>query len=96
MEITPNATDFRLLSRRAIDALNQFDERNRYLRGFAHWIGFKRCPVVYDRLPRTGRKVQGAVVLSGQPRRQRHHLLLDQAAATLLARPALSLSPASF
>ena len=40
VEITPNATDFRLLSRRAIDALNLFDERNRYLRGFAHWIGF--------------------------------------------------------
>jgi glycosyltransferase involved in cell wall biosynthesis len=56
VEITPNATDFRLLSRRAIDALNQFDERNRYLRGFAHWIGFKRCAVVYDRLPRTAGK----------------------------------------
>jgi polyisoprenyl-phosphate glycosyltransferase len=56
VEITPNATDFRLLSRRAIDALNQFDERNRYLRGFAHWIGFKRCAVVYDRLQRTAGK----------------------------------------
>jgi glycosyltransferase involved in cell wall biosynthesis len=53
VEVTPDATDFRLLSRRAIDALNQLDERNRYLRGFAHWIGFKRCPVVYDRRPRT-------------------------------------------
>jgi polyisoprenyl-phosphate glycosyltransferase len=52
VEITPNATDFRLLSRRAIDALNQFEERNRYLRGFAHWIGFKRCPILYDRRPR--------------------------------------------
>jgi dolichol-phosphate mannosyltransferase len=41
------------LSRRAIDALNQFDERNRYLRGFAHWIGFRRCAIVYDRRPRT-------------------------------------------
>jgi len=53
VEITPDATDFRLLSRRALDALNQFDERNRYLRGFAHWIGFPRCAVVYDRRPRT-------------------------------------------
>jgi polyisoprenyl-phosphate glycosyltransferase len=56
VEITPNATDFRLLSRRAIGALNQFDERNRYLRGFAHWIGFKRCAIVYDRLQRTAGK----------------------------------------
>lgn len=56
VEITPNATDFRLLSRRAIDALNQFDERNRYLRGFAHWIGFRSCGVEYDRRPRTSGK----------------------------------------
>ncbi|HVS35495.1 MAG TPA: glycosyltransferase family 2 protein [Gemmataceae bacterium] len=56
VEITPNATDFRLLSRRAIDAINQFDERNRYLRGFAHWVGFKRCPVLYDREPRLAGK----------------------------------------
>jgi transketolase len=53
VEIPANATDFRLLSRRAIDALNQLDERNRYLRGFAHWIGFRQCPVTYDRRPRT-------------------------------------------
>ena len=50
--ITPNATDFRLLSRRAIDALNSCGERNRYLRGLAHWIGFPSCPIVYDRRPR--------------------------------------------
>jgi len=54
--IIPNATDFRLLSRRAIDALNQFDERNRYLRGFAHWIGFRHCAIPYDRRPRTAGK----------------------------------------
>jgi dolichol-phosphate mannosyltransferase len=51
--ITPDATDFRLLSRRAIDALNQFGERNRYLRGMADWIGFRRSAVPYDRRPRT-------------------------------------------
>ncbi|HQU45239.1 MAG TPA: glycosyltransferase family 2 protein, partial [Pirellulales bacterium] len=56
VEITPNATDFRLLSRRAIDALNQFDERNRYLRGFAHWIGFRSRGVEYDRRPRSAGK----------------------------------------
>ncbi len=52
VEITPNATDFRLLSRRAIDALNACPERNRYMRGLAHWIGFPSCPIVYDRRPR--------------------------------------------
>jgi glycosyltransferase involved in cell wall biosynthesis len=52
VEITPNATDFRLLSRRAIDALNACPERNRYMRGLAHWIGFPSCPIVYDRRAR--------------------------------------------
>jgi polyisoprenyl-phosphate glycosyltransferase len=59
VEITPGATDFRLLSRRAIDALNQFGERNRYLRGLAHWIGFKRCAIAYDRQPRKAGKSKG-------------------------------------
>src|SRR5262249_19914848 len=56
VEITPNATDFRLLSRRAIDAINQFSERNRFVRGLAHWIGFKRCAIEYDRRPRVAGK----------------------------------------
>jgi transketolase len=54
--IPANATDFRLLSRRAIDALNQFEESNRYVRGCAHWIGFKQYGISYDRRPRTAGK----------------------------------------
>ena len=46
------ATDFRLLSRRALDALGQLHERNRYFRGLSHWIGFPSVPVLYDRHPR--------------------------------------------
>lgn len=46
------ATDFRLLSRRALDALGQLDERNRYFRGLSHWIGFPSLAVPYDRHPR--------------------------------------------
>jgi glycosyltransferase involved in cell wall biosynthesis len=56
VDIPRNATDFRLLSRRAIDALNQFGERNRYLRGLAHWIGFRQCAIPYDRRPRLAGK----------------------------------------
>lgn len=46
------ATDFRLLSRRALDAMGRLDERNRYFRGLSHWIGFPSKPVAYDRHPR--------------------------------------------
>ncbi|HEX4000568.1 MAG TPA: glycosyltransferase family 2 protein [Pirellulales bacterium] len=56
VKIPNDATDFRLLSRRAIDALNRLGERNRYIRGFSHWIGFRQCPIVYDRRPRLAGK----------------------------------------
>lgn len=46
------ATDFRLLSRRALDAMARLDERNRYFRGLSHWIGFPSRAVEYDRHPR--------------------------------------------
>jgi dolichol-phosphate mannosyltransferase len=52
VEIVENATDFRLLSRRAIDGMNQLPERNRYMRGLAHWIGYRSTGIVYDRRPR--------------------------------------------
>lgn len=47
------ATDFRLLSRRAINVLNRCKERYRYFRGLAHWIGLPSCAVPYERRPRT-------------------------------------------
>jgi polyisoprenyl-phosphate glycosyltransferase len=55
-DVPMHATDFRLLSRRAINAINQFDERNRYIRGYSHWIGLKQFPIVYDRRPRAAGK----------------------------------------
>jgi dolichol-phosphate mannosyltransferase len=55
-DVPMHATDFRLLSRLAIDAINQFDERNRYIRGYSHWIGLKQYPIVYDRRPRAAGK----------------------------------------
>ncbi len=40
--------DFRLLSRRAVDALNQLDERNRFMKGLYAWIGFSQTVLDYD------------------------------------------------
>ena len=48
-----NVTDFRLISRPVVDAINKLDERNRYFRGLAHWVGFKSCTVPYCRRQRT-------------------------------------------
>jgi dolichol-phosphate mannosyltransferase len=47
--IPPQAGDFRLLSRRALDALLAMPERARFLRGMTSWIGFRQCSVEYER-----------------------------------------------
>lgn len=52
IKIPPNVTDFRLLSRKVVDAINRLDERNRYFRGLAHWVGFETFIIQYDRKPR--------------------------------------------
>ena len=44
--------DFRLLSRRAVDALNALPERNRVMKGLFAWIGFRQATLEYDREPR--------------------------------------------
>lgn len=49
----PNDTgDFRLLSRRALDALLKLREEHRFMKGLFAWIGFKQKAVEYDRDPR--------------------------------------------
>lgn len=44
--------DFRLLDRRAVDAIKEFRESNRYTKGFYSWIGFNKKEILYDRDPR--------------------------------------------
>ena len=46
-QIIPGAADFCLLSRPAYEALRQFPERHRFLRGLVSWIGFQRAFVQY-------------------------------------------------
>jgi polyisoprenyl-phosphate glycosyltransferase len=49
----PNDTgDFRLLSRRAIDALLSLREQHRFMKGLFSWIGFRQHAVEYERDPR--------------------------------------------
>jgi len=44
--------DFRLLSRRALDALRQLRERQRFMKGLFAWIGYRQTAVHYQREPR--------------------------------------------
>lgn len=47
-----NHADFRLMSRRAVNALCQYEERNLFLRGLVPLLGYKTDSVYYDRLER--------------------------------------------
>jgi dolichol-phosphate mannosyltransferase len=44
--------DFRLMSRRALDAFLAMPEQARFIRGMVAWIGFKQVPFAYDRAER--------------------------------------------
>lgn len=48
-ETVYNHADYRLMSRKALDALAEFDEVNLFLRGIIPLVGFKSCSVYYER-----------------------------------------------
>lgn len=53
IEIPNNAGDFRLLDRKIIDALKQFPERTRFMKGLYAWIGYKKIGIAYEVQERT-------------------------------------------
>lgn len=52
VEMPRNVGDFRLMSRRAVDALLQLREHHRFMKGLFAWVGFPSIAVQYDRSPR--------------------------------------------
>ncbi|WP_277973251.1 glycosyltransferase family 2 protein [Pantoea agglomerans] len=48
----PNHADYRLLSRRALDALLEYKEQNLYIRGLVPLVGFKSNKIFYSRAAR--------------------------------------------
>lgn len=52
ISIPQDTGDFRLMSRKAVDALAQLPERNRYMKGLFAWIGMPTTVIEYDRAPR--------------------------------------------
>lgn len=51
-DIPEDTGDFRLMSRKALHALLQLPERNRYMKGLFAWIGMPTQVLYYDRDPR--------------------------------------------
>lgn len=49
VDIVYNHADYRLMSRRALDALSEFSEVNLFLRGIVPMLGFRTAEVTYER-----------------------------------------------
>ena len=52
VEIPPDTGDFRLISRRVVNALAELREQHRFMKGLFAWVGFPSKAVPYDRAPR--------------------------------------------
>lgn len=48
------AGDFRVMSRRVVEAISRMPERRRFLRGLVAWVGYEQVPVEYRRAGRHG------------------------------------------
>ena len=52
VNIPPNHSDYRLISKRALEILNLYPEKLLFLRGFFHEVGLKSTSVKFDVKPR--------------------------------------------
>ena len=49
ISIPMDTGDFRLMSRRTVEAVRKLPERHRFLRGMVSWVGFNQVALEYDR-----------------------------------------------
>jgi len=47
IDMDPNASDFRLMSRKTVNVLNAMPEQHRFIRGLTYWMGFRSTKVKY-------------------------------------------------
>jgi dolichol-phosphate mannosyltransferase len=52
VDIPLDTGDFRLMTRRALDAFLSLPEQARFIRGMVAWVGFRQVPILYDRAER--------------------------------------------
>lgn len=64
IKIPVNATDYRLLSRNVIEAVNNCGETNRYMRGLVQWSGFTQASIPFQRSPRIHGETSAGVLWS--------------------------------
>jgi dolichol-phosphate mannosyltransferase len=47
VKIEPGSADFRLLDRKVVDSIRQFQESPLFFRGIVPWVGFRQCAIEY-------------------------------------------------
>jgi glycosyltransferase involved in cell wall biosynthesis len=52
IDIPSDTGDFRLMSRKVVEAFKQLRERHRFVRGMVPWLGYRAAPLEYDRSER--------------------------------------------
>lgn len=52
VDIPTDTGDFRLMTRRAVDAVGELREQHRFMKGLFAWVGFPSKPIFYRRDPR--------------------------------------------
>ena len=52
VDIPLDTGDFRLMDRRAVEAVLKMSEKHRFVRGMVSWVGFRQTGVLYDRAER--------------------------------------------
>jgi glycosyltransferase involved in cell wall biosynthesis len=52
LRLPEDTGDFRLMSRRVVDAVRQLREQHRFMKGLFAWVGYPTTYVLYDRDPR--------------------------------------------
>ncbi|HVK54736.1 MAG TPA: glycosyltransferase family 2 protein [Burkholderiales bacterium] len=57
-DVPADTGDFRLLSRRAVDAIRQLREQHRFMKGLFAWIGYPQTSIHYCRSPRFAGKTK--------------------------------------
>lgn len=62
VNIPVDAGDFSLIDRKVVEALKQFPERDRFLRGLRAWVGFKQTGVPYLRPERMFGKTTNSIM----------------------------------
>jgi glycosyltransferase involved in cell wall biosynthesis len=56
LKLPEDTGDFRLMSRRVVDAVRQLREQHRFMKGLFAWVGYPTTYVLYDRAPRCSGK----------------------------------------